>query len=109
MFDRKTKPNIQCTVSVYRKMSLPIPAETYVSGKSFSLMLKIVVIILIIPTSLSSHSLCSSLLSAANGVAAGAKAAGQGLGQLQHSFGFWLHHEDISLYWGDSLLGITEK
>lgn len=83
-------------------MSLPIWAEAYVSGKALYLMLKILVIILIIPTILSREVTVTvfSLSVAHHGIAAGTEAADQDLGQIQHSFSLQLHHEEVNLHWG---------
>lgn len=67
MFDRSTKPNIQCTVSVYQKCHFQSKLKCSFS-KSFQIciFLQILAIILIIPTSWAekSNSLCSSQFSA---------------------------------------------
>lgn len=76
------------------EMSLPIRAEAQVSGKAF-----LFFFFLNVANSGNysdhsnipeqrSHSLCSSHMSACHNAAAGAEAAGQGLGQLRHLFNF---------------------
>lgn len=105
MFDRSTKPNIQCTVSVYWKCHFQSELKCSFQEKLFFNVAN--------SGNYSdhsnipeqrSHSLCSLQLSARHGAAAGADAAGQGLSQLQHLFNFQLRHEEGSQHWGTCTL-----